>query len=109
MAVNEEFLVYISDQLSEFGDIESKKMFGGVGFFKDGIMFAMIGYGAFRLKVDDTNRNDFIKKGMKPFESSSKKKGMPYWEVPAEVIEDKKELMKWCSKAFEVAVRNKKK
>ena len=45
---------------------------------------------------------------MKPFYSESKKKGMPYWEVPIEVFEDRKELAKWASKSYEAAVRTKK-
>ncbi len=35
MAVNDNYLAYVSDQLSEFGEVEIKKMFGGVGFFKE--------------------------------------------------------------------------
>ena len=45
---------------------------------------------------------------MKPFYSEKKKKGMPYWEVPVEVLEDKYELAKWATKSYEAAVRSKK-
>lgn len=56
MAVNQEFVNYITDQLSDFTPFESKKMFGGIGFFKDGLMFALIwGRPIFRLKVDENN------------------------------------------------------
>lgn len=108
MAVNEDLLIYIQDQLSDFGEVETKKMFGGIGFFKDGIMFAMIGYNAFRMRVDAINQVDFESRGMKPFQSNSKKKGMPYWEVPTEVIEDRAELAKWAQKALYATVRGKK-
>ncbi|MBK8504784.1 MAG: TfoX/Sxy family protein [Saprospiraceae bacterium] len=108
MAVKEEFVNYINDQLSNFAPFETKKMFGGIGFFKDGLMFAMIGGNTFRLKVDDSNQNDFEKRGMTPYQNDSKKKGMPYWEVPLEVIEDKTELKKWAGKAFQVATKTKK-
>ena len=78
MAFAKEDLDFIVDQLTGIVDFEVKKMFGGVGFFHDGLMFAMIGYGKFRLKVDESNQSDFEEKGMKPLHSKSKKKGMPY-------------------------------
>ena len=109
MAVSESYLHYIQDQLQDFGGYETKKMFGGMGFFKEGAMFAMIGKDVFRLKVDDTNRADFEAHGMVPFMSDSKKKGMPYFEVPTSVIEDGAELAKWCEKSFAIALASKKK
>ena len=33
---------------------------------------------------------------------------MPYWEVPAEVVEDKKELKKWADKSVAIALATKK-
>ena len=108
MAINEEYLAYILDQLSEFGDVNSRKMFGGSGLFSEGMMFGMIGGDVFRLKVDDHNRADYEAKGMKPYASGKKKKGMPYWEVPANVVEDKSELVRWAAKSLQAAHRSKK-
>lgn len=103
MAVNEDYLNYIQDQLSEFGELTIKKMFGGIGLFKEGLMFGKIGGDTFRLKVDETNKKAYEDRGMKPFYSEKKKKGMPYWEVPSEILEDKKELAKWAQTSFEIA------
>lgn len=108
MAVNEEYLKLVTDQLSEFGEVEIKRMFGGIGLFHQGLMFGKIGGDTFRLKVDEHNQKEYEDKGMKPFYSESKKKGMPYWEVPIEIFEDRKELAKWAVKSYESAVRNKK-
>ncbi len=63
-------------------------MFGGIGFFMEGTMFGMIGNDVFRMRVDENNQQDYEKRGIKPSCSGSKKKGMPYWEVPAEILED---------------------
>jgi len=103
MAVSENYLSFIKEQFSEFGEIEIKKMFGGYGFFKDRLMFGMIGNDSFRLKVDATNEKDYISKGMKPYNSEQKKKSMPYWEVPADVLENKSELSKWALKSVAIA------
>lgn len=104
MAVSDSFLNYVVDQLSDFGEFEVKKMFGGIGLFREKKMFGMIGGDVFRLKVDETNQADYEAKGMKPYHSDKKKKGMPYWEVPAEVLEDRAALAEWAIKSWEIAM-----
>ena len=108
MAVNEEYVKFVVDQLSECGEIEMKRMFGGVGFFKEGVMFGKIGGDTFRLKVDDTNKEQYEMRGMKPFYSQKKKKGMPYWEVPQDVLEDREILANWVNQSFQIALKLKK-
>ena len=108
MAVNKDYAQFVQDQLSEFGEVEFKSMFGGIGIFKDGLMFAKIGGDKFRLKVDESNEKQFEERGMKPFHSEKKKKGMPYWEVPQDVLEDRTELIKWANQSFEIALKSKK-
>ena len=81
-------------------------MFGGIGIFRKGLMFGKIGGDAFRLKVDETNQKQYEENGMKPFHSEKKKKGMPYWEVPQDVLEDKTELAKWANQSFDIAKRS---
>lgn len=103
MAINNDYLAFVSDQLTEIGAFETKKMFGGIGFFKERNMFAMIGNNVFRLKVNESNQADFEKFGMKPYHSDTKKKGMPYWEVPEEILNDKKELAKWATKSIKIS------
>lgn len=108
MAVNQDYAQFVKDQLSEFGEVEFKNMFGGIGIFKDGLMFAKIGGDKLRLKVDDSNKQQFEDIGMKPFFSEKKKKGMPYWEVPPEVLENRTELAKWAKQSFDIAFKSKK-
>lgn len=107
MALNEDFLQYVTDQLAEFGEVEVKRMFGGAGLFKDGVMFGKVGGDTFRLKVDDTNKKDYEERGMKPFYSESKKKGMPYWEVPEDILSDSSKLAEWAGRSFDIAIKNK--
>ncbi|MEQ8880085.1 MAG: TfoX/Sxy family protein [Cyclobacteriaceae bacterium] len=106
MASKEDYLNFLKDQLSGIGEFETKKMFGGHGFFKDGLMFGMLGSGTFRLKVNESNEQDYIDKGMKPYYSDKKKKGMPYWEVPADVLENRTELSKWALKSVSIAIKS---
>jgi DNA transformation protein len=109
MAINQSQLDFIIDQLQGVGEFTHKRMFGGIGFFKDGIMFALLGNGIFNLRVDESNVEDYNAYGMKRFLATEEKKGLPYYEVPVDILEDKDKLTEWALVAFEAAVRNKKK
>lgn len=107
MAVSNDYLDYVTEQLSEFGEIAIRKMFGGAGLYFDGLIFGLVtGSDMFYLKADDSNRVDYESRGMTAFGATEKSKGMPYWEVPVEVLEDRTELAVWAMKAFEVAVKS---
>jgi len=93
-AINEEYLKFILDQLSKFGEVEVKRMFGGIGLFHQGLMFGKIGGDTFRLKVDKHNQKEY------------EDKGVPCWGVPLDILENKDELVKWAKRSFEAAVRN---
>lgn len=109
MAVSQEYIEYIVDQLSAFGHVTAKKMFGGVGIFFDGLMFALIGHGDLYFKVDDENRMDFEEAGMGPFKPyPDRDETMQYYQVPADIVEDREELSRWADKAYAVAIRKKK-
>ncbi len=110
MAVSESTTTFIKDQLSDFADVEMKKMFGGIGIFLEGIMFGMItAKEEFMMRVGEENQRDYEAKGSKPFHHEKKGKGMPYWEVPIDVLEDRSELKAWATKSYEIAVAAKKK
>ncbi|MEK7631044.1 MAG: TfoX/Sxy family protein [Patescibacteria group bacterium] len=83
--------------------ISSRGMFGGWGIYKDGVFFALIADGRLYFKVNDTNRADFEKASSQPFRYSTKDKKdvtMSYWELPAEVMDDRDELERWIAKSL---------
>lgn len=91
--------------MTAIGPVEFKNMFGGIGIFHEGKMFAKIGSGKLYLKVDDHNKANFEKAGMKPFYSEKKKKGMPYWEVPEEIAQHADAFCQWALQSIEAANR----
>ncbi|MGI9544462.1 MAG: TfoX/Sxy family protein, partial [Cyclobacteriaceae bacterium] len=106
----ESYTEFLLDQFSDTAAVTAKKMFGGVGFFRESLMFGMIdGSGHLLFKVDESNLQDYKDHGSEPFKSPSKKGSMPYWTVPAEVIEDRHQLNTWADKAFAVALKKQKK
>ena len=105
MASNQNLKEFILDQLSGLEPVTTKNMFGGVGFFFDGKMFGMIGGGSFRLKVDESNRDKYSSLGLSAYMSSEKKKGMPYYEVPPEILENNEELLAWSRESIRIAFK----
>lgn len=110
MTFSQEYLEFVLGQLSGFGDVTYKKMFGGAGLYRDGVMFGGIMNGSLHLKVNDSTRPDFIDRGMEPFfHKPSHRSSANYYQVPIEILEDSAELEQWAQKAWEVAVAAKKK
>ena len=114
MAISPEFLEFLKDQLSPFGTVSVRRMFGGAGLFRDKLMFALIAEDTLYFKIDARNQPDYEAAGMAPFtyEGKGKKMQMSYYEVPPDVLEDPADLSVWARKAFEAAgagAKNKKK
>jgi len=91
----------MEDLVGGIAGVSSKPMFGGYGIYKDGVIFAIIADGALFFKVDEINRADFEKHESKPFVYKGKGKPikMSYLELPAEVMEDREEMIRWVDKA----------
>lgn len=98
---------FILEQLQDLGPLETKRMFGGIGFFKEGTMFAMIGSGKFRMRADDVNKQHYESRGGTRFMADEKSKGLPYYEVPVDVLEDRDQLVEWAKESYEAALRGK--
>ena len=110
MSISPEFAEFLKDQLEPFGAVTIRRMFGGGGVFREGLMFGLIAGETLYLKTGDANRGDFESAGMKPFtyEGKSKPVAMSYHEVPPDVLEDSDSLSEWAVKAFDVALKTRK-
>ena len=110
MPVSEQFLNYVIDQLSSWGEVSARRMFGGAGLYREGKMFALIAGDVAYLKADDSFRPDFEQRGCGPFRPwEHKKMTMPYYEIPADVLEDPKKLARWAERSFAIGSKTKKK
>jgi DNA transformation protein len=99
---------FIEDQLSSFGPVSIRPMFGGAGVFRDGMMFALIADDVLYLKADPDTRGEFEALGLKPFEYLAKGKPkviMGYWRCPEACFDDQAEMALWANKAFGAALR----
>jgi DNA transformation protein len=111
MPVSESFRTFVTDQLGRTADrIRLKSMFGGVGVYAGEHFFALIDDDVLYLKVDDSNRPDFIARGMRPFAPFGEGgEVMQYYRLPGELLDDIDALKPWVEKAVAAAERKKKK
>ena len=103
MAVSSDFRDLVLDQLGALAP-QVKRMFGGAGLFRDGLMFAVLDDDRLYFKVDEASRARFEAAGMGPFEYAEGKRALGYYEVPADVFEDSTQLVEWARTAIAVAV-----
>ena len=110
MAVSDEYLTYVIDQLDSLGPVRYKRMFGGAGLYFEDLFFGLVADDVLYFKVDESNRADYEAEGMGPFKPfPDKKEVMQYYEVPIDVLENKEALRDWAEKAVRVAERKVKK
>jgi DNA transformation protein and related proteins len=104
LKVSPAFRQFVLDQLEELGEVTPRSMFGGVGLYRRGVFFGIVAGDALYLKVDDSNRNDYVSAGMKAFKPYPNRSGtMQYFQVPLAVLESGPELARWVRRAVAVA------
>lgn len=81
--------------LQPLGAVTAKKMFGGHGVFREGVMFAIVdAEGRCFLKADARMAERYDEAG------AGKHGRMPYREIPATVRDDQASLLDWARTAL---------
>ncbi len=97
MPEDQGFHDHVMELLESLGDISSRSMFGGHGIFESGDMFALISKATLYFKVGDSNRPAYEEAG------SERHAPMPYYEVPADVMEYPLRLHEWARTSITIA------
>jgi DNA transformation protein len=107
MAVSDEYLEYVLEQLAGLGPVAARRMFGGVGLYHDERFFGLIARDTLYLKVNDENRADYEARRMARFHPRPNKPqlSMTYYELPADILEDGDACALWARKSVAAAVR----
>ncbi|CAN5815676.1 TfoX/Sxy family protein [soil metagenome] len=108
MANDNGFIEHLRELLQPLDGVTIKRMFGGHGVFRHGLMFALVVDDAFYFKVDDQNRPAFEERDLKPWTyqtKAGKVTTMPYYQAPEETLDDSEEMCKWAESAYGVALR----
>ena len=97
-----DYLDFVIDALSGWHRVSGRRMFGGCGVYRQGVMFALIVGDMLYFKADDSNRTDYQQAGSGPFvyHARGKPVALSYWLVPIDVLEDRETLGHWAQKAY---------
>jgi DNA transformation protein len=106
MPKSNEYLEYVLEQLGGLGGITANRMFGGSGLYQNDIFFALVFSDTLYFKVNDDSRADYESRGMRRFQPYEDKPylSFTYYEVPADVLEDRDELAVWARKSVQAAL-----
>lgn len=101
------FVDYLHEVFEPFGEISSRKMFGGDSIYHDGLTFALVADDTLYLKADEESKQIFKEKGLErfTFEMKDKVGSMNYYRAPEEMFDDPDEAHHWASLAFSAALR----
>lgn len=109
MAVTEDYLAFVLEQFARITEVTSRRMFGGVGLYADGVFFGAIDDNRVFLRTGPGNVADYEEQGCAPFQPMGPDtKPMSYHELPAGVLEDVSQLRTWLGKALVEAAAAKK-
>lgn len=102
-----EFVAHVLELMRPWAPVSARRMFGGHGLYRDGLMFALEAFDALYMKVDEQSRPVFVAAGCKPFVYEGKGKAieMSYWTVPPECAESQAEMARWCALGWQAALR----
>jgi DNA transformation protein len=106
MAISKQFAEYVIEQLQGLARLTSRRMFSGVGLYSDGLFFGLLYHDRLYFRTDDTTRPEYEARGSEGFRPRPNitRMKMRYYTVPADVLEDTEELVKWARKATAVAL-----
>jgi DNA transformation protein len=109
MAANS-FHEFVKELFAGVGPVQVKRMFGGAGGYRDGLMFLLLADDAIYLKADEALKVELAAEGCGPFiwiPDSGPRAGervpMGYWRLPDSALDDPDEAAAWGHKALAVA------
>lgn len=102
---SDSFKAFVLDQLGALPDLRAKAMFGGHGLYQGEQFFGIVMAGRLYLKTSEQTRAMYLNRGMLPFiyEKAGRTMTISYYEVPADVLDDREQLLAWATEAIYAA------
>ena len=107
MAVSEGYLSWVVEQLCRVTTVTSRRMFGGVGLYADGVFFGVLDDNTVYFRTGPGNLAAYTERGLPPFQPPGFSP-MKYHQVPGDVLESMELLGVWVRAAVAEAVASKK-
>jgi len=96
---------HILDLLAPLGGVTRRYMFGGWGFYKDGLFFALIADGVLYFKTGPCNVQEFLEAGLAQWVYRTEKgfMKMNYHAAPEAALENPRLMLLWARKGLAAA------
>ncbi len=109
MPLSPGFSDYVLELVSGLGRVQAKRMFGGAGLFRDGVMFGLLLNDVVYFRVDDALAADLKGQGSAPwvYTRNGKPREMAYWRMPETAADDPDEAVAIARRAYAAAVSRK--
>ncbi len=107
MAVGAEFQAFVLDLLAPLRP-GARRLFGGVGIMRDGVMFALLANDTMYLRVDERTRARFQEADCGPFRYTRAGRDVAiesYYAVPETLFDQPEALLAWARDAIGAAQR----
>jgi DNA transformation protein len=88
------FRDYVSEQLGD--EVEIRPMFGGYGLYRGDRFFGIVFKSRLYFRTLPRDRKKYLDRGMKPFKPNARMTLKTYFEVPADVLEERETLRAWA-------------
>jgi len=102
------FHEFVLELFGPMAPVSIRRMFGGAGVFKEGLMFALIADDTVFLKADPALRAALEAEGCAPFvwvrPSDGKQVDLGYVSLPTDAMDEPDLASEWGRKAFAVAL-----
>lgn len=107
MTTKRDFVDYLLELLAPLDGVSAKRMFGGYGLFRHGLMFGLVTDETAYFKVDDQSVARFTERELEPFTylKAGKTMQMSYYRAPEETMDDSETMCEWAMLAYEAALR----
>ena len=108
MPADSALIEHLTDVLRPLGGVAARRMFGGAGLFRDGVMFALVSDEVLYLKADVTTVPAFEAENLGPFTYGTKNGRRvltSYWRAPDRLLDDDDEMRDWCRRAADVGAQ----
>lgn len=102
-----DFIAYVQELFADFGAVSARRMFGGYGLYRDGVMIGVVMDDGLYLKADEATKARFEAAGSTPFvyDSGGKRVTMSYWSPPEAAMDSPQAMLPWARLALEAALR----
>jgi DNA transformation protein and related proteins len=107
MTTERDFVDYLLELLAPLDGVSAKRMFGGYGLFRGGLMFGLVSNHTLYLKVDGQTEARFMERDLEAFTylKAGQERRMSYYRAPEETLDNSEVMCEWATLAHDAALR----